>query len=120
MIKLTLSTIMVAAIAATVIATTPNHQKTTLTVDGQDHLRRAFLQSRSTVTLAQEIRHQLVMLPYYGVFDWLEGEVKEDGTVTLHGSVVTASTKSDAEAYVGKVDGVSRVVNEIEVLPLSP
>jgi len=70
--------------------------------------------------VADEVRHQLVMIPYYGVFDWLEGSVLPDGTVTLRGETTRDTTKSDAEYRVRKVEGVSRVNNEIEVLPLSP
>ncbi|HET9479000.1 MAG TPA: BON domain-containing protein [Pyrinomonadaceae bacterium] len=68
--------------------------------------------------IVREVRHELVTLPYYGVFDWLEYEVN-DGTVVLRGQVVRPTTKSDAEGRVKEIDGVSRVVNEIEVLPLS-
>jgi len=70
--------------------------------------------------LAREVRHELGMLPYYGVFDWLQFEVKSDNTVVLRGQVVRPTTKSDAEARVKDIDGVSKVVNEIETLPLSP
>src|SRR6267142_1442108 len=70
--------------------------------------------------LVKQIRHELAMLPYYGVFDWLEFEVKPDGTVVLRGQVVRPTTKSDAEARVREIDGVKDVVNEIQVLPLSP
>ncbi len=59
-------------------------------------------------------------LPYYGVFDWLEFQVQPDNTVVLRGQVVRPSTKSDAEARVKSIDGVSKVVNEIQTLPLSP
>jgi len=68
----------------------------------------------------REVRHELVTLPYYGVFDWLQFEVRPDNTVVLRGQVVRPTTKSDAGARVKDVDGVSKVVNEIEVLPLSP
>src|SRR5712672_3410880 len=70
--------------------------------------------------LVKRIRHELATLPYYGVFDWLEFEVRPDNTVVLRGQVVRPTTKSDAEARVKKIDGVAGVVNEIEVLPLSP
>jgi len=73
-----------------------------------------------SAAIAEEVRHRLVMMPYYGVFDWLEGEVQPDGTVTLRGEVTRPTTKSDAEARVRKVEGVTRVVSEIEVLPISP
>jgi hyperosmotically inducible protein len=54
------------------------------------------------------------------VFDWLQFQVLPDNTVVLKGQVVRPSTKSDAEARVKDIDGVSKVVNEIQVLPLSP
>jgi len=70
--------------------------------------------------LKEEVRHQLVMLPYYSVFDWLQAEVKSDGSVTLMGEVVRPTLKDDAEARVKKLESATRVVNNIEVLPLSP
>lgn len=59
------------------------------------------------------------MLPYYGVFDNLSYRV-DGGTVTLFGQVTRPTLKSDAENVVKKIEGVSRVINNIEVLPLSP
>jgi len=70
--------------------------------------------------IIKEVRHELATLPYYGVFDWLEFEVRADNTVVLRGQVVRPTTKSDAEARVKDINGISGVVNEIEVLPLSP
>jgi hyperosmotically inducible protein len=66
------------------------------------------------------VRHELLTLPYYGVFDWLQFEVRPDNTVVLRGQVVKPTTKSDAEGRVKRIDGVKSVANEIEVLPLSP
>jgi hyperosmotically inducible protein len=74
----------------------------------------------NTARITKEVRHELVTLPYYGVFDWLEYEVQPDNTVVLRGQVVRPTTKSDAEARVKEIDGVKRVVNQIEVLPPSP
>lgn len=70
--------------------------------------------------IVREVRHELVTLPYYGVFDWLEYEVQNDGTVILRGEVVRPTTKSDAAGRVKEIEGVRRVENDIEVLPLSP
>jgi hyperosmotically inducible protein len=78
------------------------------------------LQEGARAHIINEVRHELATLPYYGVFDWLEYEVRPDNTVVLRGQVVRPTTKSDAEARVRKIDGVSQVVNEIEVLPVSP
>jgi hyperosmotically inducible periplasmic protein len=69
--------------------------------------------------IAQQVRHQLVMLPYYGVFDDLAFKV-EGGTVTLMGAVTRPVLKSDAENVVKRIEGVTQVINEIKVLPLSP
>ena len=68
--------------------------------------------------IAREVRHQLVMLPYYGVFDDLAFRV-EGGKVTLLGAVTRPTLKSDAENVVKRVEGVTQVDNRIEVLPLS-
>lgn len=76
--------------------------------------------NRGLTRLVDEVRHELLLLPYYGVFDWLEGEVRNDGTVILRGNVVRPTTKSSAESRVKKIEGIERVINEIEVLPLSP
>jgi hyperosmotically inducible periplasmic protein len=70
--------------------------------------------------IVREVRHELVTLPYYGVFDWLTYEVQNDGTVVLRGEVVRPSTKSDAEHRVKDIDGVRGVENQIQVLPNSP
>src|SRR2546425_4793455 len=68
--------------------------------------------------LVKKIRKELVTLPYYGVFDNLAFEVN-GGTVTLYGQVVRPTTKSDAEHRVARLSGVTRVINRINVLPLS-
>jgi hyperosmotically inducible protein len=69
--------------------------------------------------IAKEVRHQLVTLPFFGVFDDLAFRV-DGGTVTLLGAVTRPVLKSDAEKAVNRVEGVTQVVNNIEVLPLSP
>jgi hypothetical protein len=78
--------------------------------------------NRPLNAVAREVRHELLSeLPYYTVFDWIEFEVLPDNVVVLRGEVTTPpDTKSRAEAVVKDVPGVSRVVNEIRVLPVSP
>src|SRR5262245_27814543 len=66
----------------------------------------------------ERIRKELVTLPYYGVFDNISFSFDGD-TVTLSGKVVRPTTRSDAARRVAKLRGVERVVNNIEVLPLS-
>src|SRR5580700_7953241 len=68
--------------------------------------------------LSDAVRHQLVMLPYYNVFDDLSFNLNE-GVVTLNGAVTRPVLKSDAERVVKNLPGVTQVINNIEVLPLS-
>ena len=69
--------------------------------------------------LVKEVRHELVMMPFYGVFDNVAFRI--DGyVVTLLGQVTRPTLKSEAENRVKTVEGVERVINQIEVLPLSP
>ena len=68
--------------------------------------------------VTEKVHKELVKLPYYGVFDNLAYKV-ESCTVTLYGQVVRHSTRKDAEERVARIAGVRRVVNQIEVLPLS-
>jgi hyperosmotically inducible protein len=83
-------------------------------------LAKANSQGALSASVVRQVRHELATLPYYGVFDWLEFQTLPDNTVVLRGQVVRPSTKSDAEARVKDIDGVSKVVNEIQVLPPSP
>jgi osmotically-inducible protein OsmY len=69
--------------------------------------------------LGSEIRHELTMLPYYTIFDDLEYQLKDNGTVVLSGEVVWANLKDDAESAVRHIEGVNKVINNIEILPLS-
>ena len=75
--------------------------------------------SPAQARIQKEVRHELLMLPYFGVFDNIEYKVEGD-TVTLLGSVTRPVLKSDAENVVKHIEGVSRVVNQIDVLPPSP
>jgi hyperosmotically inducible protein len=69
--------------------------------------------------ITREVRHELLMLPYFGVFDNIAYKV--DGyTVTVLGQVTRPSLKSDAENVVKRIEGVEKVDNQIEVLPPSP
>lgn len=102
LVKFTMAVMMILVLASVAV---PSTFATTKPQDGN---------------ILREVRHELRMLPYYGVFDWLEFVVQPGNTVVLRGQVVRPTTKSDAEARVSKIDGVSKVVNEIEVLPASP
>jgi hyperosmotically inducible periplasmic protein len=69
--------------------------------------------------LENKVRHELVMLPYLNVFDDISFRV-DGNTVTLFGEVTKPVLKSDAGNVVKRIEGVARVENQIEVLPLSP
>ncbi len=73
----------------------------------------------TTAQIAASVRHQLAMLPWYNVFDWLDGKVTPQGEVILRGQVVLPVTKTDAENSVRHLPGVTGVKNDIEVLPVS-
>jgi hyperosmotically inducible protein len=83
--------------------------------DQEQSSSRASDTARFQDRLVREIRHELVTLPYYNVFDWLEGQVLPDGSVVLRGQVVRPSTKSEAGKRVSGIEGVERVDNQIEV-----
>ena len=88
-------------------STSPNNQNAPLTQHGIERI-------------IKEVHHELVMLPFYGVFDNLAYKVSPDGTVTLLGQVSRPTLKSDAENVVKRIEGVERVDNQIKVLPASP
>ena len=71
--------------------------------------------------IAKQVRHELLMLPYYSLFDDLEYDV-QGHTVTLSGSLISehAVTKSEAENVVKRIEGVDKVVDNIKLLPPSP
>lgn len=69
-------------------------------------------------SVGRQVRHELVMLPYYSVFDNFTYQV-DGSTVVLEGQVTRPTLKSGAERVVERIDGVHKVVNKIEVLPLS-
>lgn len=75
--------------------------------------------ARGQERITREVRHELLMLPYFGVFDYIAYKVDGD-QVTLLGQVVRPSLKSDAENAVKHIEGVEKVDNQIEVLPPSP
>jgi len=79
---------------------------------------QASVGSQDDRPLAERVRHELVMLPFYTVFDNLQFSVNGD-IVTLQGEVTRPVLKSDAESVARRITGVGKVVNKIEVLPLS-
>jgi hyperosmotically inducible protein len=70
-------------------------------------------------TLEEQVRHEILMVPYIGVFDNLNYQV-DNGVVTLSGEVTQPVRKTDVERAVASINGVTAVNDRIEVLPLSP
>ena len=75
--------------------------------------------AKTSETLDAKVRHELVMLPYLTLFDDLSYRI-DGSTVTLFGQVTEPVLKHDAQAVVKKIEGVTAVNDQIEVLPLSP
>jgi len=73
---------------------------------------------RGTERMSKTVRHELNMIPYVNVFDYLAFNV-DDNTVTLTGEVTNPVIKSEAANVVKKIEGVEHVNNQIQVLPLS-
>jgi hyperosmotically inducible protein len=69
--------------------------------------------------LKREVGHELMMVPWYTVFDILKYSVNGN-EVTLNGAVVNPTVKTDAENAVKQIEGVEKVNDQIEVLPPSP
>jgi hyperosmotically inducible periplasmic protein len=76
------------------------------------------LSEDQVLRIAKEVRKQIITLPQYGVFDDIHFAIK-GSTVILKGEASRPTLKSSAENVVKKIEGVSAVQNEIEVLPLS-
>jgi hyperosmotically inducible protein len=70
--------------------------------------------------VTQQIRHEIVTLPYTGIWDWIDADLRPDGTVVLNGEVTTPITKSELESRVRHIESVTNVIDNIKVLPLSP
>jgi len=75
--------------------------------------------AKSQERITREVRHELLMLPYFGVYDYIAYKV-DGSTVTLLGQVVRPTLRSDSENVVKRIEGVEKVDNQIEVLPPSP
>jgi len=87
---------------------------------GTSQQNRGELSPKGVDRIIKEVHHELALLPFYSVFDNLAYKVTPDGTVTLMGQVVRPTLKSDAENSIKHIEGVTRVDNQIEVLPTSP
>lgn len=97
--------LLIAAVVATVATLSLAEQKN----DSQPNVER----------IQREVRHEILMLPYFDVFDNITFKV-EGYDVTLSGQVTRPTLKADSERAVKRIEGVEQVDNQIEVLPVSP
>jgi hyperosmotically inducible protein len=77
------------------------------------------IEDKYAPSLSKVIHHQLLVLPFYSVFDSITFTL-EGSKVTLTGQVVRHTLKDHAEAAMKSIEGVDSVINHIEVLPISP
>ncbi|HUO26200.1 MAG TPA: BON domain-containing protein [Candidatus Aquilonibacter sp.] len=85
----------------------------------QAYAQRDQASAKDEARITREVRHELLMLPWFGVFDYIAYKVN-GYEVTLIGQVVRPSLKGDAENAVKHIEGVEKVDNQIEILPPSP
>ncbi len=79
----------------------------------------AMATARSTEAIDKQVKHELNMLPYVNVFDYMTFSVDANGNVTLAGEVTNPVVKSDAANAIKRIEGVEHVNNQIQVLPVS-
>ena len=84
--------------------------------NADQHIQATTVQSHDRIV--REVRHELLMLPQFSIYDNLSYKV-EDNTVTLLGQVRNAVLKDEAQAAVRRIEGVQQVNNQIEILPAS-
>lgn len=80
---------------------------------------RTMAQTPADSATINDIRSKLLRLPYYGVFDFLAFSYV-NGTVTLSGYDYRGTLKGDGERAVKQIARVDQVINNIEILPVSP
>jgi osmotically-inducible protein OsmY len=109
-----IAVVILAAAVSAVAAAAQSTQPPAASQQGGEMQSQA-LTPQEQAKLVNGVRHALIMLPYYGVFDSLAFRL-QGRTVILEGQVLTSSLKPDAAAAVKKVEGVDQVVNNIKVL----
>lgn len=82
-------------------------------------LNSGIVAARPQTDIEKEVAKKILRLPYYEVFDVISFTVDDEGTVTLYGKVRNAINRPSAESAVKRVPGVKKVVNNIQLLPVS-
>jgi hyperosmotically inducible protein len=81
-------------------------------------VQAASAQDRRDVRLAEEVSAAIGAYPSFTIFDDINGTVA-NGVVSLTGKVTMPYKRTDIEKRVARIDGVKRVDNRIDVLPVS-
>lgn len=118
LLPLTCSILLAAPVPAPALARSAPSRAAVVSLAQQQNPSQAQREYNTEVALIKEVRHVLVMQPFYTVFDNLEFKINGE-EVTLMGKVVNATLKPDAANAVKKIEGVRSVKNEIQVLPPS-
>ncbi len=82
-------------------------------------VQNAMATTQGAEAVAKQVKHELNMLPYVNVFDYMTFAVDANGNVTLAGQVTNPVVKRDAGNAIKRIEGVEHVNNQIQVLPLS-
>lgn len=77
---------------------------------------QSFSDTKSGRTIEQSVQRTILRMPRYEVFDFIQFKV-DGSTVTLYGKVRNGINKSDAKNRVEDIPGVTKVINNIEILP---
>jgi hyperosmotically inducible periplasmic protein len=104
-IQVALTALLAAVACSNVVAQTASTNKT-------------IASNEQSTILWREIHHQLAVLPFYSVFDYITFTLKGNNVVLI-GQVLRRSLREHAEAVIRSIEGVGTVTNQIEVLPAS-
>ena len=77
---------------------------------------RTFRTPRSA-GIFEKVRHELAMMPYITTYDYISFTMVGD-SVLLTGWTVRQTNRSEAYNRVKSIEGVDKIINNIEVLPL--
>jgi hyperosmotically inducible protein len=78
----------------------------------------AWAADRKDLQVVRDVSKQVMTYSQFSIFDAVHMQINE-GVVTLTGEVTMPFKKNDIAKRVAKVDGVTQVVNQIDVLPVS-
>ena len=75
--------------------------------------------SDTNLQVFKDVQEQVNRSAYFTIFDNVEAAIQDDGVVILSGRVTNPFKKREFAKRAARVDGVTHVVDEIAVLPVS-